>query len=133
MVVDSSALIALLLAEPETDRLVSAIAAASERLLSAASYLETAIVMTARFGPQSQEKLDKLVAPLSIDIIPFTAEQARIAVTAFQRYGRGSGHPAALNYGDCFTYALAKLTGQSVLFKRNDFARTDLAAAADLR
>jgi ribonuclease VapC len=128
MVIDSSALVALLLAEPETEAFVSAIAAASDRLLSTASYLETAIVMTARLGPQGQEKLDSLLAGLSIVLVPFTSEQARLAVTAFRRYGRGR-HPAGLNYGDCFTYALTKLTGDRVLFKGNDFSHTDLAAA----
>ncbi|HEX2152123.1 MAG TPA: type II toxin-antitoxin system VapC family toxin [Stellaceae bacterium] len=129
MVIDSSALIVLLLGEPETEQFVSAIAASAERLLSAASYLETAIVMAGRFGPQGPEKLDRLICELSIEIVPFNAEQARLGITSFQQYGRGTGHPAALNYGDCFTYALAKFTGQSVLFKGNDFSRTDLITA----
>lgn len=111
MVIDSSALIALLLGEPETDQFVSAIAEASERLLSAASYLETAIVVSGRFGPQGLEKLDRLISELSIDIVPFNGEQARPGIAGFQQYGRGTGHPAALNYGDCFTYALAKFLG----------------------
>jgi ribonuclease VapC len=129
MVIDSSAPVALLLAEPETEAFVSAIAAATDRLLSAASYLETGIVITARVGPQAQAKLDALFAELSVVLVPSTPEQARLALNAFQRYGRGSGHPAGLNYGDCFTYALAKLTGEPVLFKGNDFSRTDLATA----
>ena len=128
MVIDSSALVALLLAEPETEVFVTAIAAAGERLLSTASYLETAIVMTARAGPQARERLDTLIASLSVALVPFTPEQARLAVSAFQRYGRGAGHPASLNYGDCFTYALAKLTGEPILFKGNDFSHTDLHA-----
>lgn len=98
MVIDSSALVALLLAEPETEVFVTAIAAAGERLLSTASYLETAIVMTARAGPQARERLDTLIASLSVALVPFTPEQARLAVSAFQRYGRGAGHPASLNY-----------------------------------
>lgn len=129
MIIDSSALIALLLAEPETAQFVSAIAATSVRRLSAASYLETAIVITARLGPSAREKLDRLIEDLSIDIVPFTHEQALIAVAGFPRYGRGSGHPAGLNYGDCFTYGLAKLTGEPVLFKGNDFPLTDLVSA----
>src|SRR6266851_2843060 len=98
MVIDSSALIALLLGEPETADFVSAIAAASTRL----------------------------VGELSVEIIPFTHDQAVIAIAAYRQYGKGSGHPAGLNFGDCFTYALAKLTGEPVLFKGNDFSRTDL-------
>ena len=129
MVIDSSALLVLLLGEPETERFVAAIAADTERLLSAASYLETAIVMVSRFGPQGLEKLDRLISELSIDIAPFNAEQARLGIASFQQYGRGTGHPAALNYGDCFTYALAKFTEHSVLFKGNDFSRTDLMSA----
>jgi ribonuclease VapC len=129
MVIDSSALVALLLAEPETEAFVSAIAAATVRLLSTASYLETGIVMTARVGPLARAKLDELIAELSVLLVPFTPEQAQLALNAFQRYGRGSGHPAGLNYGDCFTYALAKLTGEPVLFKGYDFSRTDLIAA----
>jgi ribonuclease VapC len=129
MVIDSSALVALLLAEPETEAFVSAIAAATARLLSTASYLETGIVMIARVGPLARAKLDELIAELSVVLVPFTPEQAQLALNAFQRYGRGSGHPAGLNYGDCFTYALAKLTGEPVLFKGNDFSRTDLIAA----
>lgn len=129
MVIDTSALLALLLAEPETPQFVSAIEAVSVRLLSAASYLEAAIVMTARFGPPARGKLDRLIADLSIDVVPFTREQAWLAVAAFQQYGKGTGHPAGLNYGDCFTYGLAKLTGQPLLFKGGDFSRTDLTGA----
>jgi ribonuclease VapC len=129
MVIDSSALIVLLLGEPETDQFVTSIAATAERLLSAASYLETAIIMSGRFGSPGLEKLDRLISELSIEIVPFDGEQARLGIAGFQQYGRGTGHPAALNYGDCFTYALAKFLGQPVLFKGNDFSRTDLTIA----
>jgi ribonuclease VapC len=118
MVIDSSALIALLLGEPESTEFVTSIAASTTRLTSASSYLETAIVMINRSGPDAPEKVDRLLADLSI-----------LAITAYRRYGRGSGHPAGLNFGDCFTYALAKLTGESVLFKGSDFSRTDLVSA----
>jgi ribonuclease VapC len=129
MVIDSSALIALLLTEPETPWFVTAIAGAPRRLVGAATYLETAIVMIARSGPDAQEKLDQLLAELAVEIVPFTRDQAALAIAAFKQYGKGSGHPAALNFGDCFTYALAKLTGEPVLFKGADFSRTDLAQA----
>jgi ribonuclease VapC len=129
MVIDPSALIALLLAEPETDDFVSVISAATTRLVSAPSYLETAIVMVARSGREAQEKLDQLLAALAIEIVPFTLEQAQLAVEAYRRFGKGSGHPAGLNFGDCFSYALAKLRSEPLLFKGNDFSQTDLEVA----
>jgi ribonuclease VapC len=129
MVIDSSALIALLLGEAESTNFVGSIAASPTRLISAASYVETAIVLLNRSGPNAQEIVDKLLTELSIDIFPFTSEQAGLAIAAYGRYGRGTGHPAGLNFGDCFTYALAKLTGEPVLFKGDDFSRTDLVSA----
>ena len=129
MVIDSSALIALLLDEPETVEFVAAIAAAPTRLLSASSYLEAAIVMIGRWGPDAVGRLDRLLDDLSIVVTAFTPEQATLAVAAYRQYGRGSGHAAGLNYGDCFSYALAKLTGEPLLFKGNDFSLTDLTAA----
>jgi ribonuclease VapC len=129
MVIDSSALIALLLGEPESTNFVTSIAASTTRLTLASSYLETAIVMLNRSGPDAPEKVDRLLADLSIDIFPFTQDQAVLAIAAYGRYGRGGSHPAGLNFGDCFTYALAKLTGEPVLFKGSDFSRTDLVSA----
>jgi ribonuclease VapC len=129
MVIDSSALIALLLGEPETAGFVAAIGAASSRLISAPTYLETAIVMQARLGPEAQEKLDRLLSELSAEIVPFTQDHAILAIAAYRRYGKGSGHTAGLNFGDCFTYALAKFHNEPVLFKGNDFSRTDLQIA----
>lgn len=129
MVIDSSAVIALLLAEPESTRFVDAIARAATRRMSAASYLEAAIVMTGRSGPPAHALLDRLISDLGIEIAPFTHEQATLAIEAFRRYGKGTGHAAGLNFGDCFTYALAKLTGEAVLFKGNDFSHTDLTPA----
>ncbi len=131
MVIDSSALIALLLAEPETDRFVAAIAAAPRRLVAAPSYVETAIVMAGRSGPEAQEKLDHLLTDLAVEIVPFTRDQADLAIAAFRQYGKGTGHAVGLNFGDCFTYALAKLTGEPVLFKGNDFSQTDLDASIE--
>jgi ribonuclease VapC len=119
----------LLLGEPESTNFVTSIAASTTRLTSASSYLETAIVMLNRSGPDAPEKVDRLLADLSIDIFPFTQDQAVHAIAAYGRYGRGGSHPAGLNFGDCFTYALAKLTGEPVLFKGSDFSRTDLVSA----
>jgi ribonuclease VapC len=129
MVIDSSALIALLLGEPETTDFVAAISTALSRLVSAPTYLETAIVIESRWGPRAQEQLDKLLAELDIDIVPFTRDQAIVAVAAYRRYGKGSGHPAGLNFGDCFSYALAKIRDEPVLFKGNDFSHSDLQIA----
>jgi ribonuclease VapC len=129
MVIDSSALIALLLGEPEADGFVAVIAGTSNRLVSAASYLETAIVMLARSGPDAQDKVDRLLAELSITVVPFTSDQAMLGTTAYRQYGRGNGHSAGLNFGDCFTDGLAKLTGEPVLFKGNDFSLTDIGVA----
>jgi ribonuclease VapC len=133
MVIDSSALIALLLAEPEADAFVAVVAGSSSRSISAGSYLETTIVMLARSGPDAPEKVDRLLAELSIAIVPFTRDQADLAITAYRQYGKGSGHPASLNFGDCFTYALAKLTDEPVLFKGNDFSLTDMRVASAQR
>jgi ribonuclease VapC len=130
MVIDSSALVALLLGEPETARFVTAIAGASSRSVSAPSYVETAIVMVTRSGQEAQQKLDQLLSDLGIEVIPFTRDQAQLAVAAFRQFGRGTGHPAALNYGDCFSYALAKFRGEAILFKGNDFSQTDLEISA---
>jgi ribonuclease VapC len=129
MVIDSSALIALLLGEPETADFVAVISAALSRLVSAPTYPETAIVIESRWGPRAQEQLDKLLAELDIDIVPFTRDQAIVAIAAYRRYGKGSGHPAGLNFGDCFSYALAKIRDEPVLFKGNDFSHSDLQIA----
>jgi ribonuclease VapC len=126
MVIDSSALVALLLGEPETATFVAAIAAAPRRLMSTASYLETAIVMTSRIGSSGLEKLNGLLNGLSIELTPFSPDQAVLAVAAHRAYGRGSGHPAALNFGDCFSYALAKHLDEPLLFKGGDFSLTDI-------
>jgi ribonuclease VapC len=97
MVIDSSALIALLLAGSETPAFIEAIAAAPRRLVGAPSYLETAIVMISRLGPEAREQVERLLVVLRIEIIPFTREQAVLAIAAFQRYGKGTGHAAGLN------------------------------------
>jgi ribonuclease VapC len=120
----------LLLSEPETAAFVAAIAAASNRSISAPTYLETAIVLRARLGPEAQEKLDQLLSELSAEIVPFTHDHAVLALAAYRQFGKGTGHPAGLNFGDYFTYALAKLRDEPVLFKGNDFSCTDLQIAA---
>lgn len=125
MVIDSSALLAILSNEPEAAEFASAIAAASSRLLSAASLLETAIVVEARYGSAGGEKLDALIETAGIQLETVTPEQVAIARVAFRTYGKGR-HPASLNFGDCFAYALAKAKDEPLLFKGSDFALTDL-------
>lgn len=131
MVIDSSALVALLLGEPETGVFVQSIAAASIRLISLASRLETMIVMLTRSGPDARAKVDQLIEQLGISIVPFTRAEADLTIDAYERYGKGRGHPASLNFGDCFSYALAKSTGEPLLFKGNDFSQTDIPNAVD--
>ncbi len=127
MVVDTSALVAIALVEPEAERFLDAIEAAATRLISAASVLEAAIVVEGRAGRDAGDDLDALVARLGLDIEPVTAGQVRVAREAWRAYGKGN-HPAGLNFGDCFAYALAKATGLPLLCKGEDFARTDVAS-----
>lgn len=125
MVLDTSILIAILTAEPEAKAYATAIAAANRRLLSAASLLETAVVIEARYGLAGGQKLDELILAAQIQIEPVTVEQATAARLAYRTYGKGR-HPASLNYGDCFSYALAKISNEPLLFKGEDFSQTDI-------
>lgn len=130
MVIDTSAIIAILSAEPEAEQLVTVLVSDPVRLMSAASLLESAMVIEARYGEPGGDKLDELVSTAQIRIEPVTVEQVKIARQAFRLYGKGR-HPAALNFGDCFTYALAKILDQAVLFKGDDFKVTDLKLAIE--
>lgn len=127
MVVDTSAVVAILRMEPDAAHFAESLAAADVRLMSAANLVEAGIILGARFGPDAEQDLDLLVARAGIEIVPVTPEQATIARRAFRAFGKGQ-HPAGLNFGDCFAYALAKASGQPLLFKGNDFAQTDIAA-----
>jgi ribonuclease VapC len=129
MVIDTSALIAILSLEPEAARLAQAIEADPTRLISAATLLEAGIVMEARLGAAGGKELDLLVAKAGVVIEPLTADQASIAREAWRRFGKGR-HAAALNFGDCCSYALARATGEPLLFKGTDFANTDIAAVS---
>jgi len=129
MIVDTSALVSILDQEAEAERLARAIAAASERMLSAANLVETGIVMQVRRGDDADRDLDLLLAKLKIDIIPVSGKLANLARKAFQHYGRGR-HPAKLNFGDCFAYALAKDSSAPLLFKGKDFSQTDIMIAS---
>ena len=126
MVLDSSAIAAILSDEPEAPAFEVAIERASVRLLSAASLVELSIVVELRLGEPGERELDLLLYKAGIEIVPLTREQAEIARRAFRRFGKGR-HPAALNFGDCFSYALSKTAGEPLLFKGDDFSRTDVA------
>lgn len=130
MIVDASALIAFLRREAEYDKVRDALANTIEPIrISSCTYLETAIVVDAKRNPVSSRELDKLIETLEIEIAPFTAEQARIAREAYRDYGKGSGHPAKLNFGDCMAYALAHSAREPLLFVGNDFSHTDIEPA----
>jgi ribonuclease VapC len=126
MIVDASAVLAILLGEPEADDFTLAIGHAPEPRMSAVSYVEAAIRVDRLNSPAASAALDDLLARLRITIAPVTAEQARLAREACRRFGK-SFHPAALNLGDCFSYALSKAAGEPLLFKGNDFVQTDVA------
>jgi len=129
MIVDASALIAVLRDEPEAAAFAQAIAAARRRRISAVSYVETAAVIDGSGDPVASRRLDELLRAAEMSIEAVTAEQAQVARAAYRDFGQGSGHPARLNLGDCFAYALAKVTGEPLLFKGEDFQHTDLTAA----
>ena len=125
MVIDTSALIALLLREPDAPSVAQAIEAGSPRLLSAANLLEAAIVIESRKGEAGGRELDLLLYRAGIEIVAVDQDQAETARAAWRRFGKGR-HPAALNYGDCFAYALARTRRLPLLFRGNDFSQTDI-------
>lgn len=129
MIIDASALGAILLGEPDGQAFADAIEASDVRRMSAATFLEIAIVIDNRHQPKAGRRLDDVLQDAGIIIEPVTERQARIAREAYRDYGRGSGHPANLNFGDCFAYALARDLGEPLLFKGADFAHTDIRPA----
>lgn len=131
MVIDSSAVIAILRMEEDAPTFAYAITGSPVRRLSAASYVEIGAVIDGSRDPIASRRLDELLGTASIRIEPVTEEQARIARDAYRDFGKGSGHPAGLNYGDCFAYALARATHEPLLFKGNDFGHTDVVSALD--
>ncbi|ETX03849.1 type II toxin-antitoxin system VapC family toxin [Candidatus Entotheonella palauensis] len=127
MVIDTSAVLAILRDEPERRAFNRAIDADDTRLMSVASFVEASMVMEARHGYEGIRDLDLFVARAEIELVPVDINQAHMARQVFRQYGKGR-HPAALNFGDCFTYALAKATQEPLLFKGNDFGQTDIVA-----
>ncbi len=127
MVIDSSAFIAILLGEPEAAGMVALIAKAPKRLTSAFTILETGIVIEARKGEIGYREFSLLLHKAKIETVSLTAEHTEIALSAWRKYGKGR-HPAKLNIGDCCSYALARYSGEELLFKGNDFSQTDVVA-----
>lgn len=128
MIVDTSALIAVLLAEPDAETLLSAMIDDPSPKVSSGTLLEAAIVADRISPPLGARRFDRLVADLRLEVVPHTEQQATVARAAYRDFGKGSGHPAQLNFGDCFSYALAATTGEPLLFKGNDFRHTDVRA-----
>jgi ribonuclease VapC len=130
MIVDASALVAVIRNEAGADRFFLALSDPREpKRMSAANYLEAAIVIDGSRSPIASRGFDDAVAAAGIAIEPVTLKQAEIARAAYRDFGRGSGHPAQLNFGDCFAYALAKSMREPLLFKGDDFSHTDVAIA----
>jgi ribonuclease VapC len=129
VILDSSALLAILREERDAPVFVQAIDRASVRRISAGTWLEAAIVVDGSRDPVLSRRLDELLEAAGAVVEPVTLEQARIARAAYRDFGKGSGHPAQLNLGDCFAYALAKVTGEPLLFKGADFGHTDIRSA----
>jgi ribonuclease VapC len=129
VIIDTSALIAILRDEPDASEMAHAIEKARTRRISTANWLETAVVIDASRDPVASRRFDELVQTAELQVEPVTQDQARIARDAYRDFGKGSGHQAGLNFGDCFAYALAKSTGQALLFKGNDFGHTDIPPA----
>jgi ribonuclease VapC len=127
MILDTSALIVILRDEPEAKAFAMAIADADRRRLSAANYLEAAVVIDGSRSPIASRRFDDLLREAEIVIEPVTEAQAKVAREAYRDFGRGSGHPSGLNFGDCFAYALAKTSREPLLFKGDDFVHTGIA------
>jgi len=129
VVVDTSAIIAIVLNEPEAPLLIEALGNASRAAMSAATRVELAAVLARGLSPEDARRAERVVDRAGIEIVPFDANQARIASDAYRTFGRGSGHAANLNLGDCFSYALAIARDEPLLFTGNDFGHTDVRSA----
>jgi ribonuclease VapC len=128
MVIDTSAVVAILQNEPAFPRLIDALEATVDRRMSAASLVEVSIVMLSRYGEHGEREVDLFVQRLQLDVSPVTLDHTEIARSAYRRFGKGR-HPAALNFGDCFSYALAIALGEPLLFVGTDFGQTDVEIA----
>ena len=128
MVIDTSALMAILRKEPEKDAFLRLVIGSAVRKMSAVSALEAGMVSLARRGTAGRSDMERFILDARIDVVPFDSAQARIGTDAFRRFGKGR-HPARLNFGDCAAYALSKVSGEPLLFKGGDFAQTDVVPA----
>lgn len=128
MILDTSALVAVLFREADADLYTQLIHDADHCLISAGTFLELSVVLSRQAGPEADRQRETFFRRAGITIEPFTVEQAHIARQAFHDFGKGR-HPAALNFGDCFAYALARATGEPLLFKGDDFKKTDIMSA----
>jgi ribonuclease VapC len=128
MIVDTSALMSILLEEPGAEKFVGALLDAGQVRISAATAFETAVVAIRRVGPEGESKVDRLFAQFGLEVVPLDWDQVLLARAGFLAFGKGR-HEAALNFGDCFSYALAKASGEPLLYKGNDFAHTDIVSA----
>ena len=128
MIVDSSAIVALFLKQPGFDEIVERLASAERVSVGTPTLVESGMVIQSRTGLEPRALLDRFVADFEVEMIDFSADHWREALAAFRRYGKGR-HPAALNFGDCLTYATARLSGEPLLFLGEDFSKTDLPAA----
>jgi ribonuclease VapC len=131
MVVDTSAVLAILQDEPERRSFNEALESADARLMSVATFVETSILVESRYGAEGLRDLDRLVERAGIELIAVDADHARVAREAWSRFGKGR-HAAALNFGDCFSYALARVLGEPLLYKGGDFSQTDVRPFASL-
>jgi len=129
MILDTSAIIAILRDETEAPVFAKAVEKAAHRRISAVNYVESAAVIDGSRDPIASRRFDDLLREAQVAVEPVTEAQARIAREAYRDFGKGSGHPAKLNFGDCFAYALAKARNESLLFKGDDFSQTDVADA----
>lgn len=130
MIVDTSALMAILLGEPEAQQFVEVMSAASSCSISAGNWIELTAVCVRR-GYDLDAEIEVLLAATKAQIVPVSLEQARIGESAYRAFGIGSGHAARLNFGDCFAYALARESGEPLLYKGDDFAQTDVVSALE--
>jgi ribonuclease VapC len=128
VVIDSSVIVAIYKGEEDSSRLTERITSYKTKLMSAATWLESAMVCESA-SPGGEADFAKMIHDFDIELVPLTSEQAHLAFEAFKRFGKGRGAKAALNFGDCFVYALAKELGAPLLFKGGDFAQTDILAA----
>ena len=130
MIVDTSAVVSIALGEPGADRLTRLLLDDPFPKLSAATLVEINAVLMRRLRPEDQRRVEQLMGLWGVEVVAFDAEQARMATEAYRDFGRGSGHPANLNFGDCFSYALARISGEPLLYGGEDFARTDISGPA---